>query len=180
MWGDEMGGFHADIPLEETGPFAHESVVAPTRSPSTPLEELPIPWGAARQERWHGDFIELPSGTRAPVVVTEDGRVHAEAPDPRSVGVLFPGPSSYVCGPGSNVWVDITDQGGVLLEATTTGQIFGVKRLTATIIGESRDEWHYHTPSLVRSVEATSRPPHWAAKTLVTHVRDRLTLRPPA
>ena len=180
MWGDEMGGFHADIPLEETGSFAHESVVAPTRSPSTPLEELPIPWGAARQERWHGDFIELPSGTRAPVVVTEDGRVHAEAPDPRSVGVLFPGPSSYVCGPGSNVWVDITDQGGVLLEATTTGQIFGVKRLTATIIGESRDEWHYHTPSLVRSVEATSRPPHWAAKTLVTHVRDRLTLRPPA
>lgn len=78
------------------------------------------------------------------------------------------------------MWVDITDQGGVLLEATTTGQIFGVKRLTATIIGESRDEWHYHTPSLVRSVEATSRPPHWAAKALVTHVRDRLTLRPPA
>jgi len=177
MWGDEMGGFHADIPASDTGPFAHESTIAPSREHRDPLEELPIPWGSARQETWHRDFIELPSGARAPVVVSDDGRVRAQAPDPRAVGVMFPGPASFAPGPGPHPWVDITDQGGVLLEATTTGRVFGSKRLVAPIVGESADEWRYHTPSLLRRVDPTSRPPRWTAKSLITHVRDTLSPR---
>ena len=177
MWGDEIGGFHADIPASETGPYAHESMIAPARPTPGPLEELRLPWGGTRQEHWHKDFIELPSGTRVPVVVTAQGRVHAEAPDPRAVDILFPGPASFVPGPGPHVWVDVTDQGGVLLEATTTGQLFGSARLSARIVGESEDEWHYHTPSLLRRVDPTSRPPHWGAKRLITKIRERLTPR---
>lgn len=177
MWGDEMGGFHADIPASEAGPYAHESMVAPARPSPGPLEELSIPWSGTRQERWHTDFIELPSGTRVPVTVTEEGRIHAEAPDPRAVDILFPGPASFVPGPGPHVWVDVTDQGGVLLEATTTGQVFGAARLSAPIVGESEHEWHYHTPSLLRRIDPTSRPPHWGAKRLITKLRERLTPR---
>ena len=177
MWGDEIGGFHADIPASQTGPYAHESMIAPARPTPGPLEELRLPWGGTRQEHWHKDFIELPSGTRVPVVVTAQGRVHAEAPDPRAVDILFPGPASFVPGPGPHVWVDVTDQGGVLLEATTTGQLFGSSRLSARIVGESEDEWHYHTPSLLRRVDPTSRPPHWGAKRLITKIRERLTPR---
>ena len=177
MWGDEIGGFHADIPASETGPYAHESMIAPARPTPGPLEELRLPWGGTRQEHWHKDFIELPSGTRVPVVITAQGRVHAEAPDPRAVDVLFPGPASFVPGPGPHVWVDVTDQGGVLLEATTTGQLFGSARLSARIVGESEDKWHYHTPSILRRVDPTSRPPHWGAKRLITEIRERLTPR---
>lgn len=177
MWGDEIGGFHADIPASETGPYAHESMIAPARPTPGPLEELRLPWGGTRQEHWHKDFIELPSGTRVPVVITAQGRVHAEAPDPRAVDILFPGPASFVPGPGPHVWVDVTDQGGVLLEATTTGQLFGSARLSARIVGESEDKWHYHTPSLLRRVDPTSRPPHWGAKRLITEIRERLTPR---
>ena len=43
MWGDEMGGFHADIPLEETGPSL--------TSPSWPLRARPPP-------RWRS-FLSL-------------------------------------------------------------------------------------------------------------------------
>ena len=108
MWGDEIGGFHADIPASQTGPYAHESMIAPARPTPGPLEELRLPWGGTRQEHWHKDFIELPSGTRVPVVITAQGRVHAEAPDPRAVDILFPGPASFVPGPGPHVWVDVT------------------------------------------------------------------------
>ena len=123
------------------------------------------------------EAVDEEGNSRVPVVVTAQGRVHAEAPDPRAVDILFPGPASFVPGPGPHVWVDVTDQGGVLLEATTTGQLFGSARLSARIVGESEDEWHYHTPSFLRRVDPTSRPPHWGAKRLITKLRERLTPR---
>jgi len=49
MWGDEIGGFHADIPASETGPYAHESMIAPARPTPGPLEELRLPRGGRRR-----------------------------------------------------------------------------------------------------------------------------------